>query len=155
MLMAQGLELFPRQSGWVGPSQLSHQRPSGTGTDHCRVLAVAPHSHTHSLCTPRHAMPATVQSIVLEIGTAGPVSLISNIYLVVTADFQYYLGRRGQNPVSQFPRPDFQGNRSYCRVGVRAMEVASANPRKRLKSNITDLTKYFALRSTLFGPVHS
>ena len=33
----------------------------------------------------------TVQAIVLEIGTAGPVSLISNIYLVVTDNFQYYL----------------------------------------------------------------
>ena len=47
----------------------------------------------------------TVENAVLEIGTVKSVSLISNLYLVVTVNFQYYteLG----NPVSRFPRADF------------------------------------------------
>ena len=75
----------------------------------------------------------TVQYIVLEIGTAGAGSLISNIdqeinlkkigaaarRREITVQFPKSLNFLGVSAVSRFPRPDFQGNILYCMVRLR------------------------------------
>ena len=76
----------------------------------------------------RNPESATVQYIVLEIGTAGAGSLISNIdqeinlkkigdaarRREITVQFPKSVNFLGVSAVSRFPRPDFQGNVLYC-----------------------------------------